>query len=53
MFAALFGFEKVGWLGFSDAGTLIGAGGSGDCPTAELRPRLAGATWAVCPDWGD
>jgi hypothetical protein len=52
-YAALFGFEKVGWLGFDDSGALIGAGGGGDCPSAELRPRLAGVDWLTGPDWGD
>lgn len=52
-YAALFGFEKVGWLGFDEAGRLIGAGGGGDCAAFDLRPRLADATWLVGPDWGE
>jgi hypothetical protein len=52
-YAALFGAEKAAWLGFDDAGRLIGAGGGGDCPSDALRPRLSGAKWLVGPDWGD
>lgn len=52
-YAALFGFEKVGWLGFDEAGKLIGAGGGGDCPSDTLRPRLTANKWLSGPDWGN
>ena len=52
-FAALWGAEKISWLGFDADGKLIGAGGGGDCPAYELRPRLANATWLAGPAWVD
>lgn len=52
-YAALFGSEKVMWLGFDGRGRLIGAGGGGDCPASELRPRVEAAAWLSGPDWGD
>lgn len=50
-YAALFGAEKVGWLGFDEAGKLIGAGGGGDCPAGTLRPKLAAIAWLAGPNW--
>ena len=35
-FAALWGAEKILWLGFDADGKLIGAGGGGECPAYEL-----------------
>ncbi len=52
-YAALFGFEKAGWLGFDEEGRLIGAGGGGDCAAFDLQPRLADAPWLSGPDWGE
>jgi hypothetical protein len=52
-YAALFGFEKIRWLGFDEAGHLIGAGGGSVCPWFEIKPRLASANWLVGPRWGD
>jgi hypothetical protein len=51
--AALFGFEKVAWLGFNEDGKLIGAGGGGSCATAQLKPRLDESEWLTGPDWSD
>ena len=54
-YAALFGFEKLGWLGFDEAGRLIGAGGGGggDCTSVDLRPKLSAAVWLAGPNWGE
>jgi hypothetical protein len=52
-YAALFGVEKVGWLGFDDGGRLIGAGGGGTCSTVGLKPRLSASAWLRGPNWRD
>ncbi len=50
-YAALFGYDKVLWLGFDADGRLIGSGGV--CAAFDLRPRLSNATWLRGPAWGN